>query len=424
MLAVKDGYGDVLPNGGMQHAPDIASPTTLKTTRVSIPRGIARSGPPLLSYGFRPFFLLAGIFALVAMIGWIGALALGWEIGGRYGALNWHAHEMLFGYASAALAGFMLTAIPNWTGRLPVSGLPLLVLMLVWLSGRAAMAAPDLVGLVPAIVVDAVFLPLMAAIAAREIIAGKNWKNLKILGGLATLSLANAAFHLSVLTSGDALAVSRAAVGIYATLIALVGGRIVPSFTRNWLAKAGSPALPRPYSHFDTASIVALAVACLAWTVWDESLAAAVLAFVASGMQAIRLWRWVGWRTTEEPLLIVLHLGYAFIPLGMLCVGLSALGLLSTPSAVHVLTVGAIGVMTLAVMTRASLGHTGRPLTASLTSSVAYLALIVAATVRPFAELLPEAYHLLLEIAGTAWIVAFALFVIEYGPILARRSAR
>ena len=154
MLAVKDAGGEVLPYAGMQHAPDIARPASAKTARTPIPRGIARRGPPLLSYGFRPFFLLAGLLALVAMVGWIGALALGWEVGGSYGALNWHAHEMLFGYASAALAGFMLTAIPNWTGRLPVSGTPLLALVLVWIAGRLAMAVPDVLGPVPSAVVD------------------------------------------------------------------------------------------------------------------------------------------------------------------------------------------------------------------------------------------------------------------------------
>jgi uncharacterized protein involved in response to NO len=331
---------------------------------------------------------------------------------------------MLFGYASAALAGFMLTAIPNWTGRLPVSGTPLLVLVLLWLAGRAAMITPDVLGLVPSLVVDGSFLPVMAAIAAREIIAGKNWKNLKILGGLVALSLANAAFHYSVFASGETLALSRATVGIYVTLIALVGGRIVPSFTRNWLVKAGSPALPKPYSQFDTVSIVALVLALIAWVVADHSIVSALLTLLACALQAVRLWRWVGWRTADEPLLLVLHIGYAFIPLGLLCVALSEFGLLSSPSALHVLTVGGIGVMTFAVMTRASLGHTGRPLTASLNSSLAYLALIVAAIIRPFAELLPEAYHLLLELAGAAWILAFCLFLIEYAPILLRRSTR
>lgn len=391
--------------------------------RKPIPRGIATNGPQLLSYGFRPFFLGAGILALVAMLGWIGALALGWEIGGSYGALNWHAHEMLFGYASAALAGFMLTALPNWTGRLPVSGVPLLALVVLWLLGRVAIAVPDAIGVVPSVILDACFLPVLAIIAAREIVAGKNWKNLKILGGLVGLSIANVAFHISVMATGNAMEASRATVGIYVVLIAVVGGRIVPSFTRNWLAKSGSPRLPKPFSPFDLISIIALGIACAAWVIIDETVTAATLAFLACIVQAARLWRWAGWLTVEEPLLLVLHVGYAFIPLGLFCVGLSELGFLSSASALHVLTVGAIGLMTFAIMTRASLGHTGRPLTASLNISSAYLALAIAATVRPFAEIFPESYHLLLEIAGGAWTLAFVLFLIEYGPILCRHRA-
>lgn len=392
--------------------------------RRAIPRGIARSGPAVLSYGFRPFFLLAGLVGLGAMIGWIGALALGWEVGGSYGALNWHAHEMLFGYTSAALAGFMLTAIPNWTSRLPVSGPPLLALACLWVAGRAAMAAPDLVGVVPAAIADGIFLPVMAAVAAREIFAGRNWKNLKIVIGLVGLSLANAAFHVFAISWGQALAPSRFAVGTYIVLIAVVGGRIVPSFTRNWLAKNGSRHLPAPFGPFDVASIILLGLACFAWVVHDENAISAALAFVAAILQAVRLGRWQGWRSVEEPLLLVLHVAYLFVPFGMLCVGLSELGVLSAASALHVLTVGAIGLMTFAVMTRASLGHTGRPLTASPTISIAYLALTIAATVRPFAEALPEAYHLLLEIAGGAWILAFGLFLLEYAPILLRPSRR
>ncbi len=392
--------------------------------RSPVPRGIARSGPALLSYGFRPFFLLAGLFALVAMLGWIGALALGWEVGGSYGALNWHAHEMLFGYTSAALAGFMLTSIPNWTGRLPVSGLPLLGLVSLWIAGRVVMVAPDLLGVVPSALVDALFFPVLTAVAAREIFAGKNWKNLKILAGLAGLSLANAAFHLSAIFSGQVGDASRAAVSLYVMLIALVGGRIVPSFTRNWLVKNGSPHLPAPFDRFDKLSILALGGACVAWVFADGTAVAAGLAALASLLQAARLSRWQGWRTLEEPLLVVLHVGYLFIPLGMACISLSQVGLLSAPSALHVLTVGAIGMMTLAVMTRASLGHTGRPLAASPNISLAYLALAIAATVRPFAEFSPGSYHLLLNIAGGAWMVAFAMFLFEYAPILIRRNRK
>jgi uncharacterized protein involved in response to NO len=357
------------------------------------------------------------------MAGLIAALTVGWDIGGGYGGLNWHAHVMLFGYTSAALAGFMLTAIPNWTGRLPVSGRPLLALVTLWLAGRVAMAAPDVIGLTWAAGIDALFMPSLAAIAAREIIAGKNWKNLKILAGLLGLSIANAAFHYSVLTQGEALGASRLTIGVYVMLIALVGGRIVPSFTRNYLAKAQAAKLPKPFSTYDIVAIAALVPAFLAWVFAGDGIISAVLAFGACLLQSYRLARWQGWRTIDEPLLAVMHVAYSFIPIGLLCIGLSELGLLSAPSALHVLTVGAVGTMTLAVMTRASLGHTGRRLTASTTISLAYLSLILSAAIRPFAEVIPEHYHLLLELAAGGWLIAFALFLIEYGPILLRKNA-
>ncbi|MBI4922353.1 MAG: NnrS family protein [Devosia nanyangense] len=392
--------------------------------RQPVPRGIATTGPAILSYGFRPFFLLAGSFAILAMAAWIGALTLGWDIGGAFGPLDWHAHEMLFGYASAALAGFMLTAIPNWTGRLPVSGLPLLGLVVVWSLGRLVMAWPGLLGEVPSMVIDACFLPLLALIAGREIVAGKNWKNLKILAGLAALSAANIAFHLAVATTGSGLDVSRFAVGIYVMLIALMGGRIVPSFTRNWLARTGSSVLPGPFSTFDVVAIAALLIALLSWAIWPDSLVTAAAAFTAAGLQGARLWRWHGLRTWREPLLVVMHVAYAFIPLGMIMVGLAALGWVAPASALHVLTVGAIGTMTFAVMTRASLGHTGRALTASARCTVAYGALVFAALLRPLAELVPGQYHALLSLSAACWLVAFGLFVIEYGPILATAGLR
>lgn len=387
--------------------------------RGGIPRGIDRSGPAILSYGFRPFFLAAGGFAVLVMLGWIGALTLGWDLGGAtYGALAWHAHEMVFGYAVAALAGYMLTAIPNWTGRLPLSGMPLLRLLLLWLAGRLAMVNPELLGIYPAAIVDAAFLPALAALAGREIIAGRNWKNLKILVGLVALTVANIAFHVAVLAGLDVGFAMRASVAIFAALVGLVGGRIVPSFTRNWLARTGSDRLPAPFGRFDIVAMVALVAALLLWIVLPEGPATAVTAAAAAGLQAWRLVRWHGLRTLDEPLLLVLHLGYAFVPLGLAGVALAALGWLSAPSALHLLTVGGIGVMTLAVMSRATLGHTGRPLEASATTSLSYLALVLAAIVRPFAEMLPEHYHLILGLSGAGWLVAFALFVIEYGRML------
>jgi uncharacterized protein involved in response to NO len=398
----------------------MSTATTERTPRARgpVPRGIARTGPAILSYGFRPFFLGAGVFAILAMAGWIASLATGWEVGGDYGALNWHAHEMLFGYTSAALAGFMLTAIPNWTGRLPVSGPQLLGLVVLWLGGRVAMAWPDLLGIAGAALLDGIFLPVLAIVAAIEIVAGRNWKNLKILAGLVTLSLANLGFHLAVIHTGSGAEASRVAVAVYVMLIAIIGGRIVPSFTRNWLVKAGAGLVPAPFGRFDVASLVLLLVALATWAALPAHPATALLALGAALMQGFRLARWHGWRTIDEPLLLALHVAYAFVPLGLLGVAAAAMGWIAQASALHLLTVGAIGGMTLAVMTRASRGHTGRTLAASPLTSLAYLCLLLATVIRPFAELIGTHYHLLLELAAAGWLLAFGFFVLEYGPML------
>lgn len=395
-----------------------ATQPPLQKARQPVPRGIARSGPPLLSYGFRPFFLGAGVFAVVAMAGWIAALTAGWDIGGDYGALNWHAHEMLFGYTSAALAGYMLTAIPNWTGRLPVSGPQLLGLVVLWLAGRVALLWPGPLGPVGAALLDSVFLPTLATIAATEIIAGRNWKNLKILAGLVGLSIANAGFHVSVILTGGAAEASRAGVAIYIMLIAVIGGRIVPSFTRNWLVKAGADAVPVPFNRFDMVTLALLLPALAVFVVLPTHPATALLALAASALHAVRLMRWRGWLTLDEPLLLALHVAYGFVPIGLAAVAASAMGWIAQASALHVLTVGAIGGMTLAIMTRASLGHTGRPLTASPLTCLCYLCLLLSAVIRPFAELIGTQYHLLLSLAGAGWLLAFGLFVLEYGPML------
>lgn len=379
---------------------------------------VATIGPALLSSGFRPFFLGAGILAIVAMTAWIGALTLSWQVGGDYGALNWHAHEMLFGYTSAALAGFLLTAIPNWTGRRPVTGLRLLALAALWAAGRLALFAPDILGMHASIIVEAIFMPSLTLVAGWQIFASNNWKNLKILAGLVALSGANVAFHLSVATTGAAFEVSRFGVATYIMMIVIVGGRIIPGFTTNWLLKAQSPVLPKPFGRFDLLAIVVLFVALMAWVALPANAWSAGLACVAAVLHLIRLTRWQGWRTRSEPLLLVLHLAYAFVPIGMACVALAELGIVAPASALHVLTVGAIGNMTLAVMTRVSLGHTGRMLTASMTTSWAYVALLMAAAVRPLAELQPERYDLVLSVSATCWIMAFLLFLIRYAPKL------
>ncbi|WCA60914.1 NnrS family protein [Agrobacterium tumefaciens] len=385
-----------------------------------IPRGLARTGPVIFSYGFRPFFLGGTLWAIVAMVLWIAALSGFIDLGGDYGAPNWHAHEMLFGFASAVLAGFLLTAVPNWTGRLPVSGKPLVWLFALWCAGRLFLLVPDQVGVVTAAAVDGLFLPALLAICAREVIAGRKWKDLKVLGGLLALSVANIVFHVAAIGGDHSQMATRLAVSAYTVLVIIVGGRIVPSFTRNWLNRFGRTDFPVPYNGFDTAAILIGIAALAVWTIEPESIVAVPTALLAAFMHAVRLIRWRGWTTWPEQVLVVLHVAYAFIPVGFITMALAALDVMDTRSVLHVFTVGVIGCMMLAVMTRASLGHTGRKLAASRVTIAAYVALIACALLRPAAEFFPGAMMHLYACSALFWIVGFGLFCVEYGPILTR----
>lgn len=395
----------------------MTSASTTKS-RTPVPRGIARTGPAILSYGFRPFFLLAGVAALVDMVLWIGALSALWNVGGSAGPIAWHAHEMLFGYGAAALCGFLLTAIPNWTGRLPVSGPRLILLVVLWLAGRLAMLFPTLPGEPLAAAIDAAFLFVLAAVVAREVIAGRNVQNLRVAAIVTVLALLNSAFHVTSLLGADYGVVLRATVGIFSLLIGLIGGRIIPSFTRNYLARVGETRLPSPIDRIDRFSLGVVLIAVLAWAIAPESWMTSLFAFAAAATQAFRLFRWRPVSALSEPLLAMLHIAFAFVPVGWCAVALSSLGLLSSASAVHVLTVGAIGGMTLAVMFRATRGHTGRPLKASGLGIAAFGCLLLAAVLRPAAEIVPEGYHTILTMSAAAWIAAFTLFLIEHGPML------
>ncbi|UYZ09463.1 NnrS family protein [Agrobacterium salinitolerans] len=385
-----------------------------------IPRGLARTGPAIFSYGFRPFFLGGALWAIVAMVLWIAALSGFIDLGGDYGAPNWHAHEMLFGFASAVLAGFLLTAVPNWTGRLPVSGKPLVWLFALWCAGRLFLLVSETVGVVTAAAVDGLFLPALLAICAREVIAGRKWKDLKVLGGLLALSVANIVFHVAAIEGDLSQIATRLAVSAYTVLVIIVGGRIVPSFTRNWLNRFGRTDFPVPYNGFDTAAILTGIAALAVWTIEPESIVAVPTALLAAFMHAARLIRWRGWTTWPEQVLVVLHVAYAFIPAGFITIALAALDVMDTRSVLHILTVGVIGCMMLAVMTRASLGHTGRKLAASRVTIAAYVALIACALLRPAAEFFPGAMMHLYACSALFWIVGFGLFCVEYGPILTR----
>lgn len=380
-----------------------------------------RTGLPLLRYGFRPFFLSAGVWAVVAVA--IRLADVSGAIAGGFAfedATRWHAHEMLFGYASAVVAGFALTAVPNWTGRLPISGLPLLALVSLWLAGRAALAAP--LSLSVAATIDAAFLPVLAAVLAREVIAGRNYRNIPVCGIILALGAANVLFHLEALgvIAADGYGV-RMGIGMLSLLIGLIGGRIVPSFTNNWLGrqKLERSATVTPWLERVVHAASALAVVC--WLIVPDAVLSGVALVAASSAHALRLSRWSAWRAWREPLVLVLHVGYAWIAIGFLLLALTNLFDPSMASAgLHALGTGAIGTMTLAVMTRATLGHTGRELHASTGTVLLYAAVTASAILRVGAGLIASAYIPLLILAGVLWLVAFALFVGVYGPMQLR----
>lgn len=382
------------------------------------PQGLARI--PWLSFGFRPFFLGGALWSACAMPLWIGLVMGRLSFAISNGAIAWHAHEFLFGYVGAIIAGFLLTAIPNWTGSLPVQGGPLLALFLLWAAGRAAMLFIDRIGFVPATIIDSLFLLVFAAVVLREIIAGRDRRNFKIALLVALFALVNVSFHVEVFVSGGAGYAMRAAIAIVIVLISLVGGRITPSFTHNWLAKRETRGLPRPFGHYDMIALAGGVVAAFLWVVLPQATATAWAAIVAGVLHAVRLARWAGARTWQEPLVLILHIGYAFVPLGFLVIGLSILAplLVPTSSAIHAWTAGAMGVMTLAVMTRASLGHSGRALTASAATQAIYVAIVAAALARMVAPILGDWSMTVLDIAAAAWTAAFAGFVLVYGPML------
>lgn len=385
-----------------------------------IPRLRPYGGPALLSYGFRPFFLFGSLYAGLAILAWLplhlGELSLPTHFAPR----DWHVHEMLYGFLPAVVAGFLLTAIPNWTGRLPLQGRPLLMLLLVWVLGRVAVNLSGWIGWLSAAVLDGAFLIVLAAVTAREIVAGQNWRNLKVLIVLCALFAGNLVFHVEVGLQGTADYGTRLGVAAGIVLIMLIGGRIVPSFTRNWLVRENPGRLPSPFGELDKWSLILSGAALLLWIARPEGPVTAT-ALVAAGLaQAVRLARWAGDRAWRDRLVLILHIAYAFVPLGFMLVGLAGLGLIPASAGVHAWTGGAVGAMTLAVMSRASLGHTGRPLAGSAALQALYGLVVLSALTRIVLALAPDWTQLLLPAAGLGWAAAFLGFALAYWPVLTR----
>jgi len=389
----------------------------------AIPRYRRHAGPVILSAGFRPFFLAAALWAALAIPLWLIVYAGSGVVPSAMPALIWHVHEMVFGYAAATVAGFLLTAIPNWTGRMPLQGGPLALLVALWLIGRLGVFFSATIGAPLAALVDLAFPAAFLAVVAREILAGKNWRNLPMLLALSLLLIGNLLVHLEVLDIADTAALgNRIGLVTLFLLISLVGGRIIPSFTRNWLTKTRPDVPPpAPEGPFDFAVLAVTALALALWVALPDATVTAYAALIAAIAAAARLWRWRGYAPLREPLLFILHVGYFWIVLGLLLLGLNGIfGFLPPSAALHALTAGGVGTMTLAVMTRASLGHTGRPLTAGPGTNTIYLLITLAAVSRVLAPLAGDAMLSVLDLAGAAWALAFGLFAVLYGSALAQ----
>ncbi len=370
----------------------------------------ARHSPPaFLTLGFRPFFLAAGLWSALALTLWIVMFARGLALPSRFDPLSWHIHEMLFGYVMAAVAGFLLTAIPGWTRRPAVSGGKLALLAGLWLLGRIACLVSALFPAWIAVVADLSFPVGLIAVITAEIVAGRNWRNVPMIAPVALLGIANLLMHLE----SDGVAVPaglgwRLGLAAIVVLISVVAGRIVPSFTRNWLAQRGAATLPAVPGTIDRIALGILHAGLLGWAFFPAYRPVGGLLLVGAGLNLWRLSRWRGAATAAEPLLMVLHVGYAWLVLGAALLGAAMLDAdVPLSAAIHALTAGAVGTMTLAVMTRATRGHTGRGLAADRATSMIYVLVTLAAIARVAAAFAAAWTLPLLVVSAGLWIAAF-----------------
>ena len=379
--------------------------------------------PALLSYAFRPFFLLNGCFAILAIFLW--AMTLHGSVQLSITPL-WHSHEMLIGFAMAAVAGFSLTAVANWTGRPAIQGFPLAVLVLSWLLGRLAMLLYTWLPAELVFLLDMLFPILLFVLLGRETIGGRSKRNYPLVAIMFMVSVFNILYHSGInqwLPGTGRLAIYLLIHSIL-LLVAIVAGRITPVFTGNWLRQQGEADLPVNNDQVTSLALALTVFVGLAASFFPTHVITAYLAFAAALVHGFRLSRWKTFSTTSNPLLFVLHAAYAWIPIGYLLLGCSVFGWVFSPTAaLHALTMGAIGSIVLAVTSRVGLGHTGRPLQAARATVVAYWILMLAVLTRVLGPLAGGNYLLIVDLSAMGWMAAFAIFTWVYWPILTRLKA-
>lgn len=390
-----------------------------------VPQSSPKGGIVLFESGFRPFFLAAGVYAIVPIVLWLASFG-GWISGFT---VYWHGHEMVYGFATAAISGFLLTAVPNWTKSERFHGAPLVLCVVAWFAGRLAMLAPgSLLAPQTAAAIDLLHLPVLAALITPRLMASRNARNAIFPLLLLTLFGVNVLFHFGAVAGLAIFTLApRAAIYLVVVMVLIVASRVVPAFTRGALERQGHDL---PEGRFGggwmlTLTIPAGAAVLLADLSAVQPLVVGALSLVVSLLLFAHLSRWGGPRTLGEPIVWVLHAGYALLALGFGLLGASHLewGVPAT-SALHAFSAGAIGTMAMAIMTRAALGHSGRPLQTPKPIVVAYLFVIIGALLRIVAPL--ASYTLVLPLllgAGFLWAAGYLLFLIVYTPIFLRPRA-
>jgi uncharacterized protein involved in response to NO len=375
----------------------------------------------LLSGAFRPFFLLAALWMAGSILVWVPLYMGHAALPTAFAPRDWHVHAMLFGGVPPIIAGFTLTAVSSWTGRPTIAGRSLAIMALIWLAGRIAVSVSALIGPMTAAVIDLAFPLSLAAMLGREVILAANWRNLRVVGLVVLLALADAGFHAEAMKTGLADISVRAALSAVLMLILLMGGRITPAFTRNWLKMRGESRLPAPFDRLDAVAMVVCGLAFVLWTAAPVWFGTAVALGLAGLLTAARLARWRGLATRSEPLLLVLHVAIATIACGFIVEALAIFKpeIIDPMAALHLWTAGSVGLTVLGVMTRVSRGHTGRPLVAGRLELAIYALVSAGALLRMAAPYAGNAYQHVLACAGLFWAVAFLTFVVGYAGILA-----
>lgn len=376
------------------------------------------NGFALFALGFRPFFLAAGIAAVALLAGWLHSYSSGTPLSNYYGFVGWHSHEMLFGYVLAVVAGFLLTAVRNWTGIDTPSGTPLMLLFLLWAAGRITPLFSELIPAPLIALIDLAFVPALGVAAGTPLVRAKQKNNAIFLLIIALLTIANLMIHLEALDiAPTGKSGINLAVGMIVLLVAVLGGRVIPFFTERGLGNVKTHSWP----WVEKSAIGTLLLLVVTEQLLPDTVAVALVAIFATLIHAFRLYGWLPLRTARTPLLWVLHIAYLWIVIGLLFKALVIFDMIPSVLALHALTVGGIGMMTLGMMARVAIGHTGREMVIGHSIAFAFALVGIAAVIRVLLPLsMMDQYPLLITLSGVAWITAFSILVVVYLPILIR----